>query len=211
MHLSGLIAGLGNPGQEYAQTRHNAGFMVIDRLLDRSGPFSSQLSAGQASRRNSLLWRCSLLPDSLPWLLLKPQTFMNLSGESVRLISAYFSIPASEILIIHDEIDLPLGRMRFKTGGGDAGHNGLKSISNLLGTREYHRLRLGVGRPADPDTVGWVLGRFSPADKELFDRILDAAVNCVLTYAKEGPKAALVEANSFTLDESHAPLAEPRA
>jgi len=202
MNLAGLIVGLGNPGSEYAQTRHNAGFMVIDRLLDRAGQLNSQVSAGQASRRNSLLWRCSLLPDSPPWLLLKPQTFMNSSGESVRLVSAYFSIPASEILVIHDEIDLPMGRMRFKTGGGDAGHNGLKSISNLLGTQEYHRLRLGIGRPANPDTIGWVLGRFSPADRELFDHVLDAAANCVLTYAKEGPKAALVEANAFKPDGS---------
>ncbi len=198
MQVSGLIAGLGNPGKEYENTRHNAGFMVIDRLLEYVGPLASQTSAGSASRGTCLLWRCALVPGMPPWILLKPQTFMNLSGEAVRLALSWFSIQPESLLVIHDELDLPPGKMRFKTGGGDAGHNGLKSITNRLGTNAYHRLRLGIGRPENPDTTSWVLGRFAAAERELFERMLDAARACALTYAEKGPSAAQLEANSFT-------------
>lgn len=199
MQVTGLIVGLGNPGPEYEKTRHNAGFMAVDRLLEQAGPLCSQTSAGAASRTKCHIWRCGLIPGQAPWLLMKPLTFMNLSGEAVRLVAAYFSIPPEDILVIHDELDLPLGRMRFKTGGGDAGHNGLKSITSQLGTKEYHRLRLGIGRPPHPDTVNWVLGRFSPAERDVADSMLNAALDCVLSFAREGAKAAQVNATAFKL------------
>lgn len=202
MELSGLLVGLGNPGQEYERTRHNAGFMALDKLLDAAGPLCSQVSAGSAARNKCLIWKCGLVPGKAPWLLLKPLTFMNLSGEAVRLVAAYFSIAPADILVVHDELDLPLGRIRFKTGGGDAGHNGLKSITSQLGTRDYHRLRLGIGRPAHPDTVNWVLGRFSPAESHTAEDMLDAARDCALTFAKEGPKAAQLAASAFHAAEN---------
>ena len=195
-HLN-LLVGLGNPGQEYIQTRHNAGFMLVDRLIEQAGPLAAQTSAGSASRRNSLLWKAAVAPNMPPALFLKPQTFMNLSGESVRQIASYFSIAPDNILVVHDELDLPLGRMRLKTGGGDAGHKGLLSITAQLGTPDYHRLRLGIGRPPYPDTASWVLGRFSATEQEVLDRVLAEAADCIRVFAKEGPKAAQIKANAF--------------
>ena len=199
MRLSGLIAGLGNPGREYETTRHNAGFMVIDQLLEHAGPLASQLSAGPASRNSCLLWRCFLVPGAPAWILLKPQTFMNASGDAVRLVMSWFSIEPGSLLAIHDEMDLPLGALRFKTGGGDAGHKGLKSITRCLGTPDYHRLRLGIGRPEHPDAVDWVLGRFAPAERDAFGQTIDAARDCALAYAGHGPEAARSSAGAFAL------------
>lgn len=156
MNISGLIIGLGNPGREYDRTRHNFGFMFIDALLEEAqrNPFArcEQLSGG---KKKYDLWRCDIVEGQAPWLLAKPQTFMNLSGEAVLAIASFYRVKPAAMVVAHDELDLPLGRMRFKMGGGNAGHNGLKSITQCLGTPDFHRLRLGIGKPpAGGETTG---------------------------------------------------------
>lgn len=200
MNPSGLIVGLGNPGREYERTRHNFGFMAVDALLDtvarRPGSRCDTLSTG---KKKYELWRCDLIPGQNPWLIAKPLTFMNLSGEAVLAIASYYRVKPVDIVAIHDELDLPLGRMRFKKGGGNAGHNGLKSITQCLGTPDFHRLRLGIGRPpVEGGTTGWVLGRFAAAEQPVVESVLSAAVDGLFTFVESGPEAATQKVNSFT-------------
>lgn len=199
MNVSGLIIGLGNPGREYDRTRHNFGFLFIDALLEAAqrSPFArcEQLSSG---KKKYELWRCDVVEGQDPWLLAKPQTFMNLSGEAVLAIASYYRVKPAAMVVAHDELDLPLGRMRFKKGGGNAGHNGLKSITQCLGTPEFHRLRLGIGKPpAGGETTGWVLGRFSQTDSAVVDTVLEAAMQGIRTFATEGEVAATQYINAF--------------
>ena len=151
-----LIVGLGNPGRDYALNRHNIGFLAVDVLADGatwSGKFQGHIA------------ECRLGTDK--HILLKPQTYMNLSGESVGKAAHFYKIPPENILVIHDDLDLPLGKLRVKQGGGHGGHNGLKSIDAHLG-KEYWRLRLGIGHPGDKERVtGHVLGNFSKAEMEI--------------------------------------------
>jgi peptidyl-tRNA hydrolase, PTH1 family len=151
-----LVAGLGNPGREYARTRHNVGHMVCDELARRhSGSYRSKFSGELAELR--------LDRDRVA--LLKPQTYMNESGRSVGAAARFFKLPPTELLVVHDEVDLELGRLQARTGGGLAGHNGLRSVAQHLGTPEFMRLRIGVGRPerGDPRPVAdWVLTPFPP-------------------------------------------------
>jgi peptidyl-tRNA hydrolase, PTH1 family len=151
-----LVAGLGNPGREYARTRHNVGHMVCDELARRhSGSYRSKFSGELAELR--------LDGDGVA--LLKPQTYMNESGRSVGAAARFFKLPPAELLVVHDEVDLELGRLQARTGGGLAGHNGLRSVAQHLGTPEFMRLRIGVGRPerGDPRPVAdWVLTPFPP-------------------------------------------------
>src|SRR5262249_8191545 len=134
-----IVVGLGNPGPEYAHTRHNLGFMVVDELAARAGgaAFRSKFHGELAESR----------VGSGPASLLKPQTYMNSAGRSVEAALAFYKLPPSEVLVVHDELDLEFGDIRLKQGGGDAGHNGLKSITQSLGTSGYPRLRLGIGKP----------------------------------------------------------------
>jgi PTH1 family peptidyl-tRNA hydrolase len=151
-----LVAGLGNPGREYARTRHNVGHMVCDELARRhSGSYRSKFSGELAELRL----------DGDRVALLKPQTYMNESGRSVGAAARFFKLPPTELLVVHDEVDLELGRLQARTGGGLAGHNGLRSVAQHLGTPEFMRLRIGVGRPerGDPRPVAdWVLTPFPP-------------------------------------------------
>jgi PTH1 family peptidyl-tRNA hydrolase len=154
--LALLVAGLGNPGREYANTRHNLGFMVADELARRHGgtwrgKFSGDLSEVRIG------------DDRVA--LLKPQTFMNLSGRSVAAAARFFKVPPESLLVVHDEVDLDLGRLQARLGGGLAGHNGLRSVASDLGTPDFARLRMGIGRPerGDPRPVAdWVLTPFDP-------------------------------------------------
>ncbi|NNM82977.1 MAG: aminoacyl-tRNA hydrolase [Burkholderiales bacterium] len=156
-----LVAGLGNPGIEYQDTRHNAGFWWVDRLASREGA-----SLKIDSRMHGIIGRAG---DS--WLI-KPQTFMNASGRAVSALSRFYKIPPSEILVVHDELDLEPGTVRLKLGGGLGGHNGLKDISAHLGTQDYWRLRLGIGHPGERSQVSnFVLKPPSRQEEEL---ILDA-------------------------------------
>ena len=153
-----LFVGLGNPGPEYADTRHNAGFWWIDQV-------ARQLSARLVAERgyHGLVARATVRGQSV-WLL-QPQTFMNLSGKSVAALARFYKIAPEQILVVHDELDLAPGQAKLKQGGGHAGHNGLRDIHAQLGTGDYWRLRIGIGHPGDKsEVVGWVL-RKPPADE----------------------------------------------
>ena len=155
-----LFVGLGNPGAEYAATRHNAGFWWIDQLARR---LNVSLTLERAYKGR--VARANVAGQSV-WLL-EPQTFMNLSGQSVSALARFFKIAPDEILVAHDELDLPAGEAKLKFGGGHAGHNGLRDIHAQLGTGDYWRLRLGIGHPgARHEVVGWVLQR-PPLDEQI--------------------------------------------
>lgn len=189
-----ILCGLGNPGKNYQRTRHNIGFMAIDRLPDR-------LSTGNPSWRDRFGAQVAELSvASQACLLIKPQTFMNLSGEPLRDAVRFYQVDVSRVVVLHDDLDLPFGRMRIKIGGGDGGHNGLKSITAQLGSKEYIRIKLGIGRPvfegesAEIDkgrvVTSHVLGRFSSEEEGELRRLLDSAVDAVECIVKEGLLAA---------------------
>jgi PTH1 family peptidyl-tRNA hydrolase len=201
MNAAGLIVGLGNPGREYAHTRHNLGFMFVDLLLRRAADRYLPVTELAGGAFRCRLWKI-VWPGNRPWLALQPQTFMNLSGECVQPVAAWYRIPPSRIFVVHDELDLPCGRMRCKTGGGNAGHNGLISISRRLGTPDFYRLRLGIGRPPpDLDAAAWVLGRFSQDDLHLCSRALEVGFEVACAFIDGDPAAAIRLANSFRAED----------
>jgi PTH1 family peptidyl-tRNA hydrolase len=170
-----LVAGLGNPGPAYAGNRHNVGFMVADLLAERvGGRFKVH-----KSRAEIVEGRIGGFPG-LRVVLAKPMTFMNNSGAPLSVLRDFFKVPPENIVVIHDELDIPFGTLRLKCGGGDNGHNGLRSISRLIGTRDYLRVRFGIGRPPGrQDPADYVLKDFSAAERKelpfLIDRAADAA------------------------------------
>ncbi len=174
-----MIVGLGNPGPAYAGNRHNIGFMAVDAIARRHGfapfraKFQSQIADGVLAGR--------------PTLALKPMTYMNDSGRAVAAAAAFYKIPPADIVVFHDEIDLVAGKVRVKTGGGHAGHNGLRSIHGHIGA-DFRRVRLGVGRPGQGrEVIGHVLDDFAKADKEWLELLLDAiAANAGLLAADDG-------------------------
>ena len=177
-----LVAGLGNPGREYADTRHNVGFMVAEELARRhGGSWRAKFSGDLAEMRL----------DGLKLAVLKPQTYMNESGRSVGAAARFFKVEPEALLVVHDEVDLEPGRLQARLGGGLAGHNGLRSVAQHLGTSEFARLRIGVGRPerGDPRPVAdFVLSPFSPeVDVE---RLVARAADAVETVAREGVEEA---------------------
>jgi len=164
-----LYVGLGNPGPAYEKTRHNIGFRVIDRLVEETGArdISKKTFQGELYRQESLLF-------------LKPHTYMNLSGQSVRAVMNFFKIPSEDLVVIHDDIDLPLGTIRYKVGGSPGGHNGLKSIDALVG-RDYLRVRLGVGKPRyKGQVVDYVLSPFSREEEVKVEEIVKFAADVCL-------------------------------
>lgn len=198
MHTAGLIVGLGNPGKEYENTRHNLGFMAVDSFMDDAVRFNADAcTALSAGKKKYLLWKC--LPGGRrdAWLVAKPQTYMNLSGEAVAHICKFYDIPPDRVVVAHDELDLPLGRMKFKTGGGLAGHNGLKSIAQHLGTQEFHRLRLGIGKPEHGNTSGYVLAKFTQSENTTVRSVLDGAVRGLLAFIEQGAAEAVHVLNAF--------------
>lgn len=168
-----LIVGLGNPGPEYSQTRHNAGAWYVTELAHRHGG-----SLREEAKFYGLTSRIQLLGQEVRLLI--PTTFMNLSGKSVSALAGFFQIPPEAILVAHDELDLPPGVARFKQGGGHGGHNGLKDIISKLGNnKEFHRLRLGIGHPGDRNkVVGFVLNKAPQSEQQLIDEAIDEAVRC---------------------------------
>ena len=191
----GLIVGLGNPGEEYDQTRHNAGFMVIDRLLE-------SFPAGRFEKRHiadSFLYAGNFRGKTLN--LQKPLTFMNLSGKAVASVAGKLKLRPEEILVIHDDLDLPVGRLRLKSGGSDGGHNGLKSIIAELGSASFKRLRVGIGRPLPGQTVDYVLSKF---EQEGIDVrvVIDAARDAVQTVLTAGMSRAMNQFNAWMPPES---------
>ncbi len=165
-----LIVGLGNPGAEYAQTRHNAGFWLVDALA-----VQQRLSWRSAPKFNGDL--CRMMLNNQEHWLFKPLTYMNRSGMAVAALAHFYKIPLPEILIIHDDLDLPVGVVRLKAGGGHGGHNGLRDLITQLGGNEFARLRLGIGHPGSSEQVlNHVLRRASLSEQEL----LNAAINAAL-------------------------------
>ncbi|MFZ5595738.1 MAG: aminoacyl-tRNA hydrolase [Bacillota bacterium] len=180
-----LIVGLGNPGREYAGTRHNMGFRLVDLLAEKMGAPVNKSMFGALTGRGVLEGRTVTLA--------KPQTYMNLSGESVAGLVNWFKIPISSLVVAVDDIDLPPGRIRIRPRGGDGGHRGLKSIIERLGTGDFARIRIGVGRPEHPDyeVTDWVLGRFSEEEERLAARALETAVEALAVLVGEGVESAM--------------------
>ena len=176
-----LIVGLGNPGRQYEETRHNIGFMLLDRLAADSG----------VSFQSSPKWQCHLakLPDSGA-LLLKPQTFMNLSGRAIRQVVTFHKWLPEQILVIYDDAALPLGTLRFREKGTAGGHNGIKSIIEHLGTDAFPRLKIGIGSSLPGNMTGHVLGKFSPDERPLVENTLATALEAVQLARSKGIAAA---------------------
>ena len=189
-----LIVGLGNPGEKYADTRHNAGEWLIERLARR---FNISLNPeskffGKTART---------LVNGKEVRLLVPTTFMNLSGKAVGALASFYRIKPEEILVIHDELDLPPGTAKLKQGGGHGGHNGLKDIVAQLGNNNnFYRLRIGIGHPGHRDLVtGYVLNKPSLADRDALEKVLDEATDCVEMIFKDGMVKATNRLNSFKI------------
>jgi PTH1 family peptidyl-tRNA hydrolase len=178
-----LIVGLGNPGAEYAGNRHNAGYMVADLLADRAG---ARLRGGKfrASVGDGRL-------AGLPVTIAKPLTFMNESGGPVAALRDYYRVPPGRIVVLHDELDLPFGTIRLKLGGGDNGHNGLRSVTAVLRPGDYYRLRFGIGRPPGRmDPAAFVLRDFFPAERKELPYLIDHAADAVEALLTDGLAAA---------------------
>lgn len=168
-----LIVGLGNPGPQYADTRHNAGFWLVDRIAERAG-----VELRPEAKFHGLFGRVAL-PDGDLWLL-KPATFMNHSGRSVAAVCRYFDLDPGSVLVAYDELDLPVGTIKLKQGGGHAGHNGLRDTMAALGSRDFWRLRIGIGHPGIKEqVVSYVLSRPSRADAEAILGSLGEAESCL--------------------------------
>ncbi len=165
--FSWLVVGLGNPGRQYENNRHNIGFMAVDRIADdhKFGPWRTKFSAQIADGTI----------DGQRVMLMKPQTYMNKSGQAVADAARFYKIAPARIIVMHDELDLPPGKIRVKTGGGAAGHNGLKSIDADLGDQNYHRVRIGIGHPGDKARVsGYVLSDFASSEAHVTDLTMAA-------------------------------------
>jgi PTH1 family peptidyl-tRNA hydrolase len=177
-----LVAGLGNPGRQYERTRHNVGWMVVDELARRrDGSFRSKFAGQLAEVRDG----------ELRLALLKPETYMNVSGRSVSEAARFFKVEPGALLVVHDDVDLEPGRLQARLGGGLAGHNGLRSIAEVLGTQEFLRLRIGVGRPARGDrrpVAEYVLSAFEP-DVDV-ESLVSRAADAVEAMARDGLEAA---------------------
>ena len=192
-----LITGLGNPGAQYDQTRHNVGFMVLDALAGRLGWAGGEdFNRLAKSKFDGLALDGPFGSDKL--VLLKPITFMNLSGRSVRAAMSFYKIEPPDVLIVLDDLALPTGRLRLRKEGSDGGHNGLKDITRALGTQDYPRLRIGID-PPPPRIAGrdWVLGRFTPHQEAQLD--LGRAADACLKWARDGIDGAM---NRFNVKEA---------
>lgn len=175
-----LVVGLGNPGKKYAGTRHNVGFAVVDRLAD-TARWQERFQSSAAER----------IEGEQKVVFVKPLTFMNLSGRSVRQWVDFYQISVSDLLIVCDDFNLPLGTLRARARGTAGGHNGLKDIQHHLGTTEYARLRIGVGAPEGQDAVDFVLERFRPTEKPIIEEAIEKAVQAVGVWIQQGIEACM--------------------
>jgi PTH1 family peptidyl-tRNA hydrolase len=182
-----VVVGLGNPGSRYAGTRHNVGYMVVDLLSKspRAEGFQSRFQAQVAESRE----------DQEKVLLVKPETFMNLSGRAVRQLIDFYQLPLGDLLVVCDDVNLPLGRLRMRAGGSHGGHNGLRDIQSHLGTTEYARLRIGVGQSGEKDLVDHVLGRFRPTEQAVMDDAIQKAVQAVALWIDQGAEECMNQYN----------------
>lgn len=183
-----LIVGLGNPGSKYAETRHNAGFMVVDAVAKQTGIAFSRVKS------KALLGLGNY--ESKRIILAKPQTYMNLSGQAVSSLKRFYRINNENLLVIHDDLDLPLGTLRIRPNGGPGGQKGVKSIIEQLGTPEFGRIRFGIGRPPGRmDPKAYVLEKFLPQEKEEFEFSLMRARDAVFAYIRDGLEKAMNQYN----------------
>ena len=180
-----LVVGLGNPGDKYEGTRHNAGFLVADELGER-GNFPIQRLRFKALTNAAVIGGQGVL-------VMKPTTYMNLSGEAVGEAARFYKLAPDHVLVISDDVDLPLGKLRIRTNGSAGGHNGLKSIIQHLGTDQFPRLKVGVGGKPHPDyDMGdWVLGKFQGEDKKVMDGAVARAADAVECFLRDGPQKAM--------------------
>jgi peptidyl-tRNA hydrolase, PTH1 family len=191
-----LIVGLGNPGAEYEKTRHNAGFALVERLAERW-----RADWANERRFNARLARAGRAGVRV--LLCQPQTFMNLSGEAVGAVMKFYQLPLAGLLVVVDDADLPLGEIRLRAGGGSGGHHGLESVEQHLGTDEFARLRLGIGRADGArEITDHVLGRFDAAEAALMKKVLDRAAGQVECWLADGIEKAMNQFNG-NVEESN--------
>lgn len=189
-----LIVGLGNPGADYATTRHNIGFMAIDRLLGGPARLMQQRHA-----HDSELYEVQWLGQRLT--LLKPQTFMNVSGKAVRSARGELQIEPDRILVVYDDVDLPLGKLRLRRKGSSGGHNGVESIIKNLQSSQFNRLRLGIGSEHAERMRDFVLAPFAEDEQDLLDQVLDTAVEALAVAIRRGLSAAMNQINGLSLAE----------
>ncbi len=184
-----LIVGLGNPGHRYQLTRHNIGFIVVDALL-------LHFDSRPTEQFKSVV--AKVKDGDLDVILAKPQTYMNLSGEAVQALVAYYKVPLENLLVIHDDIDQPFGQLRFQKNRGPGGHNGIRDIHEKLGTPDYARLKIGIGRPTNPHVPieDFVLQNFSPDEEKSLSELIQQAGDAALTFVESGFQRAQNEYNS---------------
>ncbi|MGQ9558632.1 MAG: aminoacyl-tRNA hydrolase [Desulfurispora sp.] len=181
-----MIVGLGNPGEKYARTRHNAGFMVVDALAGELGSLAWREKFKALTAKVTIAGR--------PVLLVKPQTYMNLSGSAVAALLHWYKIELSNLLVIYDDLDLPPGKIRLRTRGGSGGHKGMVSIIELLGTSDFARLRVGIGRPpvdSEQAVIDWVLGDFAPEERPLMEEAMCRGAAAARTVVEQGLQVAM--------------------
>lgn len=184
-----LVVGLGNPGDQYENTRHNVGFRALDELAEAAGVPVRKL------KHKALTNTCTI--GGAKVLLMKPTTYMNLSGESVVDAARFYKLPPERIIVISDDVSLPVGKLRIRTNGSAGGHNGLKSIIQHLGTDAFPRVKIGVGGKPHPDydMADWVLGKFQKEDKKLIDEMVQKAAKAAAYYIEHGPEKTMGQFN----------------
>ena len=184
-----LIVGLGNPGADYAKTRHNAGFLLVEKLAE-------QWQAGWTNERKFQARVARAECASKKVLLAEPQTFMNLSGEAVGALVKFYQLPLEKILVVVDDADLPLGEIRLRPGGGTGGHHGLESVTQHLGSKDFARLRIGIGRKNEArEITGHVLGKFGADESALLEKVLERAANQMAYWLDAGLQKAMNQFN----------------
>lgn len=194
-----LVVGLGNPGREYAGTRHNVGFEVLDRLATAEGlPFQREKK-----------WQAEVCRTVSGLFLLKPQTYMNLSGRAVASAARFYKIAAEEILVVYDDVSLPLGQLRFRMNGGAGGHNGIRSLITDLGSREFPRLKIGIGGVSGGKLTGHVLGRFREEEGDAAEKALATAMDAVQVALSEGVSRAANRFNTRPRQAKRDPKPKP--
>lgn len=185
-----IIVGLGNPGLKYETTRHNVGWLALDRMIE------DWKATGPKSQHQAEIWTATVAGEKV--LLIKPQTFMNLSGRAVAPLVQFYKCASEDVVAIHDELDLVPARLQLKSGGGNGGHNGLKSLDESLGTNTYARIRIGIGHPRDynpqMDVADWVLSQFTQSECDALDTVLDRARDATFAIITGDLKKAM---NSF--------------